>query len=399
MTAVGCTRGRIARSVAGGALTVPERRARAGPCGRIAASRTIDTIGGAVQDDGVTNPSGNNSESLVAGGLPSAAHLQQLALAHRSSMVLFAASELDVFTKIGLGHTTVDALASACGAQREPLRMVLEWCVADGTLTFDGTHFHNTPATAAYLVKGQPAYAANGLKYAQDLYPVWGGLTGLVRTGRPAIDPDTILGDDKEKTRAFIYAMHERARGLGSVLPAGVDFSGRRRLLDVGGGPGTYSMALVQKTPGLTSTVLDLPGVLEITREIVDTHGYADRISMLPGDYLTTPFGTGFDAVLLSGMMHREREAEVRLLLRKSFDALEPGGLVVVSDVFFEDDRKNSPPFALSFALNMMLTSHHGSAHAKTEMHRWMSETGFIRIDLRPLPPPNPHTLVVGYKP
>jgi hypothetical protein len=391
MTAVGCTMARRVHSTRS-----PTRTCARAAKGRVPA---IDTLSCAVQDGGVTNPSPKQSESLVASGLPSAAHLQQLALAHRSSMVLFAASELDVFTNISLGHTTAEALASACGAQREPLRMVLEWCVADGTLTSDGTHYQNTPATAAYLVKGQPAYAANGLKYAQDLYPAWGGLTGLVRTGRPSIDPESILGDDKEKTRAFIYAMHERARGLGSVLPAGVDFSGRRRLLDVGGGPGTYSMALVQKTPGLTSTVLDLPGVLAITREIVESHGYSDRISMLPGDYLTTAFGSGFDAILLSGMMHREREAEVRLLLRKSFEALDAGGLIVVSDVFFEDDRKNSPPFALSFALNMMLTSNHGSAHAKTEMQRWMTESGFTRIDLRPLPPPNPHTLIVGYRP
>jgi hypothetical protein len=333
------------------------------------------------------------------GKLPSAAHLQQIALAHRSSMVLFAASELDVFTQISRGHTTVDALASACAAQREPLRMLLEWCVADGTLTSDGTHYENTPATLAYLVKGQPAYAANGLKYAQDLYPAWGGLTDLVRTGKPSIDPESILGDDKEKTRAFIYAMHERARGLGSVLPHGADFAGRQRLLDVGGGPGTYSIALVQQTPGLHATVLDLPGVLEITREIVGANGCADRITLLPGNYLTEPFGAGYDAVLLSGMMHREHEAECRLLLRKSFDAMEPGGLIVVSDVFFEDDRKNSPPFALSFAINMMLTSNHGSAHAKTEMCRWMRDAGFTRLDLRPLAPPNPHTLVVGFKP
>ena len=313
-------------------------------------------------------------------------------------MVLFAASELDVFTNISRGATTVDSLADACGAQREPLRMLLEWCVADGTLTSDGTTYQNTPATQAYLVRGQPAYAANNLKYAQDLYPAWGGLTTLVRSGRPTIDPDSILGDDKAKTRAFILAMHERARGLGSVLPAMVDFTGRRRLIDVGAGPGTYSIALVQKTPGLRATVLDLPGVLEITREIVEAHGLADRIDLLPGSYLTTPFGSGYDAALMSGMMHREHESECRLLLGKAFAALDAGGLLVVSDVFFEDDRKNSPPFALSFALNMMLTSNHGSAHAKTEMSRWMQETGFRDIDVRPLPPPNPHTLVIGYK-
>jgi len=74
------------------------------------------------------------------------------------------------------------------------------------------------------------------------------------------------------------------------------------------------------------------------------------------------------------------------------------GGLLVVSDVFFDDDRKNTPPFALSFALNMMLTSNHGSSHAKTEMSRWMADAGFTAIEQRPLPPPNPHTLIIGIK-
>lgn len=333
------------------------------------------------------------------GQLPSPAHLQRVALAHRSSMVLFAASELDVFTAIDQGHTTAEALATACGARQEPLRLLLESCVADGLLEKVDGQFRNTPATHAFLVRGQPAYAAHGLKYAQDLYPAWEGLAGLVRTGRPSIVPESILGDDKEKTRAFIYAMHERARGMGSVLPHGADFAGRRRLLDVGGGPVTYSIALVQQVPGLSSTVLDLPGVLEVTREIVENNGCSDRVSLLPGNYLTTAFGSGYDAALLSGMMHREHEDGCRLLLRKTFEALDPGGLIVVSDVFFDNDEKNSPPFALSFALNMMLTSDDGSAHAKTEMARWMGETGFVKVDVRPLPPPNPHTLIVGIKP
>jgi hypothetical protein len=112
----------------------------------------------------------------------------------------------------------------------------------------------------------------------------------------------------------------------------------------------------------------------------------------LPGDYMTTPFGSGYDAVLLSGMMHREREDGCRTLLRKSFEAMEAGGLVVVSDVFFDNDDKNSPPFAKSFALNMMLTSDHGSAHAVTEMARWMTETGFLKWkdDRRSRPIPTP---------
>jgi len=314
-------------------------------------------------------------------------------------MVLFAAAELDVFTALHNGQTSLSELAAACKAQPEPLRLLLESCVAEGLLTRTGDRFANTPATEAFLVRGKPAYGGHGLKYAEDLYPVWEGLAHLVRTGKPAIDPDTILGDDKEKTRAFILAMHERAKGLGTVLPHGADFTGRKRLLDVGAGPGTYSIALVRQIPGLTSTLLDLPGVLEVTKEIVEQSGCADRISLLPGNYLTSPFGTGYDAVLLSGMMHRETADTCRMLLRKAFDAMDPGGLIVVSDVYFENDAKNSPPFALSFAINMMLTSHEGSTHAKTEMARWLTETGFEQVGVKDLPPPNPHSLVTGRKP
>jgi hypothetical protein len=335
----------------------------------------------------------------VSEQLPNPALLMRLALAYRSSMVLFAATELDVFTALASGRCTLTELARECKAEAEPLRMLMEACVSEGLITSDGDQYNNTPVTDAFLVRGRHTYGGHGLKYAEDLYPAWGRLADLVRTGRPVIDPESILGDDKEKTRSFILAMHERARGMSAVLPHGADFSGRRRLLDVGGGPGTYSIALVQQTPGLRSTVLDLPGVLEITREIVQQHGCEDRIELRPGSYLTSSFGSGYDAVLLSGMMHRESGDTCRLLLRKSFDAMDRGGLVVVSDVFFDDDRKTSPPFAIHFALNMMLTSNEGSAHAKTAMARWLSEAGFEHVQVKDLPPPNPHSLVVGTKP
>ena len=323
----------------------------------------------------------------------------QLALAYRGSSIFFTASDLEVFSHIGNGALTATELASRCGAAPEPLRMVLESCADFGLLTRDGDRFRNTPTTEMFLIKGRPAYLGDSLKYARDLYPAWGALTQLVTTGKPTMPPQTIMGDDKAKTRAFVMAMHERARGIGSVLPHNVDLTGRKRLIDIGGGPGTYSVALCRNTPGLTSTVLDRPGVLEVTRELVDAAGFADRVTLLPGDYLKTPFGSGFDVALLSGMMHRETPDNVNLLLRKTFDALEPGGQVMVSDVFFDDDRKNTPPFATSFALNMMITSDHGSAHAKTEMQRWLAASGFERISIHDMPKPNPHTLIIGFKP
>src|SRR6185312_893256 len=226
----------------------------------------------------------------------------QLALAYRSSAVLFAAVELKVFTGISQGRATAAELAADAHADPEKMRMLLEACVAEGLLAREDGRFTNT--------------------YVADLYPAWSRLADLVRTGRPPMPPQTILGDDKAKTRAFVYAMHERAKGIGSILPHLVDLKGRKKLLDVGGGPGTYSVSLIQQTPGLTSTVLDVPGVLEVTRELIDASGFADRVTLMPGDYLTSPFGTGFDVVLLSGMMHRETPETCQMLLRKAFAAL-----------------------------------------------------------------------------
>lgn len=325
--------------------------------------------------------------------------LMQVALAHRSSAVLFAATELDVFSTMAAGPRTAEEIARQCGSLPEPTRFLLDACVTVGMVEREGNRYRNSPTSAEFLVRGTPAYIGDGLKYAEDLYPAWGNLAELARTGRPVMPPETILGDDPEKTRAFVLAMHERAKGIGAVLPHGADLTGRKHLLDVGGGPGTYSVGLVRQTPGLRATVLDRPGVLAVTKELVAEQGFSDRVDLRPADYLVDDFGAGYDAALLSGMMHRETPASCQLLLRKAFAALDPGGMVIVSDVFFDDDAKQGPPFATFFALNMMLTAEHGTCHARTEMAAWMKTAGFVDVQIKPLPSPNPHTLLFGAKP
>ncbi len=333
--------------------------------------------------------------------LPNPGRLMQLGLAYRSSAVLFASLDLAVFTPLADGPKTAPEIADRIGGpvHLPALRGLLDACASEGLLVVDGETYANSELATAYLVKGRPTYSANSFKYVEHLYPAWGRLAELVRTGRPPMPAEVMLGQDRAVTRAFVLAMHERAVGIGSVLRHFVDLSGRRRLLDIGGGPGTYSVELVRQTPGLSSTVLDVPGVLEVTRELVDRSEVADRITLLPGDYLTSEFGGGFDVALLSGMMHRETPDHCRLLLRKAFAALEPGGLAIVSDVFFDDDSHRTPPFAVHFALNMMLTSEDGAAHAVTEMAAWMASAGYTDVTVHPLPKPNPHTLITGRRP
>jgi predicted O-methyltransferase YrrM len=330
---------------------------------------------------------------------PDPSRIVALATGYWASAAFLTACRLRVFTLLGLAPLPAEEVAAKCGAHPRPMARLLNACVGLGLLHRQDDRYANSADADAFLVEGKPAYLGSAMRYSEDLYPVWGRLEDTVRTNRPALVPETILGADPDKTRNFVLAMDNRARGVAAALAATLDLSGRHRLLDVGGGPGTYSTMLVRRTPGLHARVLDLPAVAAIARDIVAASGVGDRVSVVAGDYRTTPFADGNDVVLFSGMMHRETDASCRALLARAFESLVPGGLVVVSDVFFDDDTMTSPPFATLFALTMMLTSEDGAAHPRSAMAEWLRGAGFTDVTSRPLPPPMPHTVLLATRP
>lgn len=331
--------------------------------------------------------------------MSSLASIVELSTAYWQSMALLSLNQLDVFTHLAEARCTAEELSSRCGADPRSLAMLLNAGVAYGLLAKADGVYRNTDAAESFLARGRPAYLGDALRFMLDLYPLWGGLTEAVRSGASPGAHQTILGEDPDKTRTFVLGMHNRALGVARSLATSLDLSGRRRLLDVGGGPGTYSVLLAEKTPGLEATVLDLPAVVEIGRELIAASPCRDRVETREGDYNEAAFEPGYDVVLMSGMVHRETAESCRKLFAKAFGCLEPGGLVVVADIFFDDEEKSSPPFATLFALNMMLLSDHGSAFAKTEIAAWLDEAGFSEVEVRPLPPPMPHSMILAAKP
>jgi len=322
----------------------------------------------------------------------------ELSTAYWSSMVLLTANRLGVFSLLSQQALSAESVAQQSDCQSESMTLLLNACVALGFLAKEEGLYSNSDVAEAFLVEGKPSYLGEGLRYLDDLYEVWGKLDESVRSNRPALPPDAILGSDSEKTRHFVLGMHNRAQATAGALAFALDLSGRRKLFDVGGGPGTYSRLLVKKTPGLSSTILDLPGVVEVGRELISDSGYADRIDFIPGDYTETSFPSDSDVVLMSGMLHREKPDSCRALLAKAYSSLLPGGLMVVSDIFFDDSTKVTPPFATLFALTMFLTSEHGAAHARTEMKEWLSEAGFVEISDQLLSPALPHRILTASK-
>ena len=331
-------------------------------------------------------------------GAPNPASIVRLSTAYWDSQALFTANRLRLFDALAAGPLSAEALAQARGLDARSTGMLLRALVGLGFLELAEGRFANTPTAATFLVSASPAFMGNAILYSDKLYGAWGGLEEAVRQGRPSMPAETYLGDDPAHTRAFVLAMHERALGVARALVAVLDLGGRQRLLDVGGGPGTYSVMLTQKFSGLRSEVLELPGVAAVARELVAAAGAADRVQLRDGSYHTADFGSAaYDAVLMSGMFHRETPETCRGLIARAAKALQPGGLLVVADVF-ADAGGTHPPFASMFGLNMMLTAPDGGVHADADVQQWMAEAGFGALRVQPLPPPMPHRVVMGVK-
>jgi len=332
-----------------------------------------------------------------AGGFPDPSPLVRLSTAYWDSQTLLTANRLRIFDVMAESGKTADEVATALGLDARATGLFLRACVGLDLLREREGRFENAPAAAAFLVSRSPAYMGNAIRYSDQLYATWGSLEDALRSGKPALPAETYLGDDPVRTRTFVQAMHGRALGVARALVGIVDLTGRRAMLDVGGGPGTYSVLFTERYPDLRSEVIELPGVAAVARGLVEAAGASNRVVLRDGDYHSADFGSDKDVVLMSGMFHRETEAACRGLVQRAADCLVPGGLLVVSDVF-TDEGGTHPAFAALFGVNMMLTAPDGGVHSNADVQRWMADSGFADLRMVPLPPPMPHRVVLGVK-
>ena len=324
--------------------------------------------------------------------------IAQLSTAYWGSQVLFTANRLGLFDLLSDGPLASDDVAAGLELEPRMTQLFLNACVGIGLCDKTAQGYANTQAAQVFLTSGSPASMQNSMRFMDDLYATWGDLEQSLRSGEPAKAADVYLGNDDEQTRHFVYSMHDRAMAIGQALPGLVDLAGKQRMLDVGGGPGTFSALLTRRFDGLRAEVLELDGVASVAEEILAETGAADRVSMLRGDYHGSDFGTGYDAVLMSGMFHRETADNCRRLIDKAFACLESGGVLIVNDVF-ADEGGMTPAFSALFGISMMLTAPDGCVHADADVADWMAAAGFSAIDRKPFPPPMPHRVVTGVKP
>ena len=323
--------------------------------------------------------------------------LMQLTLGYWRSQVLFAATSLGLFEALASGTTTAESAAARCGTAPDHTGRLLNACVALQLVERVEEGYRNTPLAARFLAEGSDQYLGNWVKFMGDFYGPWGRLAEAVRTGRPVDDGRGRLAAGEEYTRHIILAMHEYAMGPGRELVSGLDLAGRRRLIDVGGGAGSYSILLAQRNPELHAVVFDLPAVVEIARDVVARHGLSSRIGVQAGDYHRDPLGNGYDVVLMSNMLHQEDPASCIRLLRKAADALVDGGTLVVQLSFLNRDH-TGPPWAVLQSLQLLLLYEGGRAYSTEEVLDMLPEAGFGGAQVKKLSLVGAEALIVTTK-
>jgi predicted O-methyltransferase YrrM len=270
--------------------------------------------------------------------------------------------------------------------------MLLNALVALGALAKNEGVFENVPDIAQRLAGSSPENARAALMHTVHLWERWSTLTECVRTGA-AQKFKEIDARGEAWIDAFIAAMHRNASARAPRLVETVGVTGVRRMLDVGGGSGAYSIAFAQASPDLRAEVLDLPPVLAIAQGHIARAGLSDRVGTRAGDLRKDAFGEGYDLVFISAICHMLGPEENGDLFRRAFQALAPGGRIVVQDFILEPD-KTAPQAAALFSLNMLVGTENGASYSEREYALWLREAGFQEV--RRIRLPEPAGLMLG---
>ena len=322
-----------------------------------------------------------------AGMLPD--RLEQMIRGYMPSRCILTALELDIFTAVGDG-ANAEQIGARLHANARVVGMLLNALVALKLLSKSGDDYKNTPESARFFVEGSKDNQRNGLVHTADIWHRWSTLTDAVRKGtRVPIGRD----DTPEWTRNFIAGMQRNARDRAPLVVKALGAACVRRVLDLGGGSGAYSIAFAKAGPEVQCEVLDLPEVVSLTAEYVGQAGVSARVSVRAGDMLRDDFGSGYDVIMLNAICHMFSEEQNRDIFRRAHQALAPNGRLVVQD-FILNPEKTAPQHAALFSLNMLVATDGGASYSELEYTRWMNAAGFSEVCRIHLP--GPSGLIVG---
>jgi acetylserotonin O-methyltransferase len=324
--------------------------------------------------------------------VPEAAPILELIDAFRRSKTMFAAVSLGVFEALDEGPAGLSTLAARllpAGAADGGLERLLDACVGLRLLFKRDGVYANQPVTETYLCDRSPLSLTGYVLYSNEaLFPMWAHLEDAVREGTPRWTQtfgwqgplfDHFFKTDARR-RSFVRGMHGFGQLSSPAVVAAFDLSRFRRLADLGGASGHLAIAACERYPQLRAAVFDLPIVIGMARDYAAASAARDRIEPIAGDFFRDCLPEA-DLYALGRILHDWPEERIRLLLSKIYEALPPGGALLVAEKLLDEDKSGPTPAQMQ-SLNMLVCTE-GRERTVAEYRALLGDAGFASVEDR----------------
>jgi 3-hydroxy-5-methyl-1-naphthoate 3-O-methyltransferase len=318
--------------------------------------------------------------------------------AFQTTAILSAALELDVFSAIGKGKRTAAEVATATGSQVRGIERLLDTLTALKYLKKINNRYGLEPIAATFLVRESPTYIEGTPQILRGMAMMWSTLADAIRAGASVTGPGS-----EEQARAFfpilvkqIFPMNYIASQSAIRKIPNARLSRIQRILDIGGGAAAWSIPFAAALRKARATVIDYPEMTAIAREYSARFKVGDRFDFLEGNYFDLDWGREqYDLAILGHIVHGEGVDRAKQLLRRAFDALKPGGILLIAELIPNENR-TGPVLALMFGLNMFVATPEGGVYTMGEYRAWLKEAGFKRVTTLAANAPSP--LILAHK-
>ncbi len=253
--------------------------------------------------------------------------------------------------------------------------------------------FSNVSAANTFLSKDSPGYIGHIITHHHHLVDSWSMLDQAVKTGTPV--RARVSDTSPEWRESFLMGMFNIAMSVAPSLADKIDLSGRRHLLDLGGGPGTYAIHYCQKNPSLNATVYDLSTTRPFAEKTIEKFGLTDRIDFIDGNYVKEGIKGVYDVAWLSHILHGEGQKDCQRIIEKTVSALEPGGMIIVHD-FILNNKMDGPLFPALFSLNMLLGTSDGQSYSEKQITNMLAKAGVKEIRRLSFQGPTDSGIIIG---
>jgi acetylserotonin O-methyltransferase len=285
----------------------------------------------------------------------------------RRSKALFAAVKLGIFD---------GARPPAPGLER-----LLEACAGLGLLERRGAEWVNSPLADRYLRTGQRESMAGYIRNANaSQYQRWARLEEAVLKGSlteeraPTPAPPKREGAP-DAYRDFVAGTHAYGLLSSPSVAQAFDLSSFRSFADLGGATGHLALAIQERYPEIEIAVFDIPPVIQVAREFLGS-----GVKLWAGNFLTDPLPPA-DLYGLGKVLHTQSDSNNRLLLKRIYRALPPGGGVLIAERLLDEDRTGPLHVQLS-SLNMLVMGG-GIERTFPEYRSLLEQAGFQAVQCR----------------